>query len=236
MNDRPNKRIKLSEDVSSYSIPDKYENFIFIAGKNEIHFNSHVDLETICRIKKLISEIIDDNLRYLVKYDENGKVPQGQENEKDFTITYIVNSPGGSVTEILNFVDYIGRLRNKFANLKFTSIITGLVASAGTTMCVIADNRKMTRFSWGMIHELSAGMSRANFTRIITHAEFCSGLHEQLVTIYQESRGISLDNKEEKEKLEKLLLRESWMSAEEYKLHGFVHEIIALPNKKSQTT
>jgi len=227
INDDNNKKIKYNNYYPiSYKLPDKYESSIFLAGEREIHFNAHVDGDTITRIKKLIALIVDDNKKHLVKYDEDGKVPTGQENEDDFTITYIVNSPGGSVHAILDFVDYLGLLRNTFANIKFTSIITGLVASAGTIMCVVADNRHMTRYAYAMIHELSTGMPRTNYTRIQTHAEVTQKLHKSLINIYQEFRGINTDDKQEIEKLEALLLRETWMTSDEYLSHGFVHKVI----------
>ena len=96
------KRTKYNDYPVSYKLPDKYESSIFLAGEREIHFNAHVDGETITRIKKLIASIVDDNKKYLVKYDEDGKIPEGQENEDPFTITYIVNSPGGSVHDIFD--------------------------------------------------------------------------------------------------------------------------------------
>ena len=220
------KKTRYNNYPISYKLPDKYESSIFLAGEREIHFNAHVDGDTITRIKKLIAMIVDDNKKHLVKYDDDNKVPPGQENEEPFTITYIVNSPGGSVHAILDFVDYLGLLRNTFANIKFTSIITGLVASAGTIMCVVADNRHMTRYAYAMIHELSTGMPRTNYTRIQTHAEVTQKLHKSLINIYQEFRGIDTNDVQETEKLEGLLLRETWMTSDEYCSHGFVHKVI----------
>jgi len=208
---------------------DPYADKIYIAGKHEIHFTAHVDGDTITRMKKLISEIINDNRHMLVRYDESGKP---ERDDKDFDITYIVNSPGGSVTSILDFVDYIEFLRSTYANLKFTSIITGLVASAGTIMCVVADRRKMTRFAHAMIHELSGGGGRTNYTRILTHAEFVQKLHRSLNIIYQEARGLDPEDQTEMKKLEDLLIRETWLTSTEYLNLGFVHNIISEKKKK----
>lgn len=207
--------------------PDKYDKCIFLAGDREIHFNSHVDGETITRLKKLISIVVDKNKDKLVKFDEDGKIPTERVKDPNVTITYIVNSPGGSVHDVFDFVDYIGLLRTTFSNLRFTSIITGMVASAGTTMCVIADKRQMTRFSFAMIHELSTGLSRTNYTRIMTHAEFIQDVHKAMITIYQESRGVPWDDVGKTKELEELLIKESWMTPEKYKYYGFVDEIIA---------
>ncbi|VBB18944.1 ATP-dependent Clp protease proteolytic subunit [Yasminevirus sp. GU-2018] len=214
--------------VRSVRYPDKYENHIFAAGNNEIHFNAHVDGETITRLKKLISIIVEENKDKLVRFNEDRTVPAERAKDPPVMITYIVNSPGGSVHDVLDCVDYVNFLRCTFANIKFTSIITGMVASAGTIMCVIADKRKMTRFSFAMIHELSTGVARTNYTRIMTHAEFIQNVHNVLVTIYQECRGISMDDVEKKNELEILLKDETWMSPAKYKEHGFVDEIIAV--------
>ena len=79
-----------------------------------------------------------------------------------------------------------------------------------------------------MIHELSTGVSRTNFTRIMTHAEFIQNLHNVLVTIYQECRGISMDDGKKKNELELFLKNETWMSPQQYMAHGFVDQIIAV--------
>jgi ATP-dependent protease ClpP protease subunit len=223
------KRQKLSnlDNIMGYFV-DKYEKAIFIAGDREIHFNAHVDGETITRMKKLISMIVDENKDKLVNFDDEGKVPAERANDPDFVITYIVDSPGGSVHDILNFVDYIYFLRGTFSNIKFTSVITGMVASAGTIMCVVADKKQMTRFAFAMIHELSTGVSRTNYTRIMTHSKFVKDLHMALVAIYQECRGIGLDNVEETKKLEDQLIRETWLTPTEYKELKFIDEIIAI--------
>ncbi len=226
---KKHKKIYTSKDnsgITNYHYPDKYEKSIFIAGKNEIHFNAQVDGDSITRIKKLISIIIDENKRKLVKFDADGKIPAERENDPKFVITYIVHSPGGSVHDVLDFVDYIALLKSTFANIRFTSIITGMVASAGTIMCVIADKKQMTRFAYAMIHELSTGLGRNNYTRLNTHAKFLSHLHDTLLTIYQESRNISINDKKEMKKLKKLLLKETYMTAEQYKKRKFIDEVI----------
>lgn len=221
-----NKRVKMDNNLSLRYL-DKYENSIFIAGDREIHFNAHVDGETMSRIKKLISQIVDDNKDKLVKFEKDGSVPSNRAKDPPVEITYIVNSPGGSVHDVLDFVDYVNLLRCTFSNIKFTSIVSGLVASAGTTMCVIADKKKMTRFAFSMVHELSSGYARSNSTKILKYAEFIQNVHDVLVTIYQEGRGIDINDVEKKREIEKMMLDETWMSAEEYKKHGFIDEIIA---------
>jgi ATP-dependent protease ClpP protease subunit len=214
----------VDEGPGSYRIPDEYDKSIFIAGEREIHFNAHVDGETITRIKKLISIIVDKDKDNLVKLDKDGKPPVERANDPPVNITYIVHSPGGSVHDVLDFVDYVNLLRCTYHNIRFTSIITGMVASAGTTMCIIADEKQMTRFAYAMIHELSTGMARTNYTKIMTHAEFIQNLHNDLVTVYLENiRPGVID----KDRLEVLLNKETWMTAQQYKDIGFIDDIIA---------
>ena len=62
----------------------------------EIHFTSDINNENIEAVIKLITKIIN-------KHEKDYK---GGDDDK-LTITYIVDSPGGSVTSILEFVDYI---------------------------------------------------------------------------------------------------------------------------------
>lgn len=221
------KRTKRDEHINMLRYPEKYDNTIFIAGTREIHFNAHVDGDTICRIKKLISIIVDENKDKLVKFEKNGTIPKNRADDPPVTITILVNSPGGSVHDVLDFVDYINFLRCTFVNIKFTSIITGLVASAGTIMCVIADKKQMTRFAFAMIHELSTGMPRSNYTRILTYADSLKNVHNALITIYQECRGIDINDTQKTKELEELLIRETWMTPEQYKELGFIDEIIA---------
>jgi len=227
--------MSMSDSGSNYIVsrfPDKYDNLIFTAGDKEIHFNAGIDGETISRIKKLISIVVDENKDRLVKFDKDGKVPPSRINDPPITITYIVNSPGGSVHDVLDFVDYINLLRGKFHNIKFTSIITGMTASAGTTMCVIADTKLMTRFAFAMIHELSSGMPRTNYSKIVSYSDFIKIVHETLVKIYQEYRRIDSNDVEKTKELEELLIKETWMSAEQYKHHGFIDEIISTYRQK----
>jgi ATP-dependent protease ClpP protease subunit len=84
----------------------------------------------------------------------------------------------------------------------------------------------MTKYAFAMIHELSSGIGRSNYTKIKTYSEFLGKVDRSLVNIYMECRGYDKDDKDERNKLEKKLLEETWMSSEEYKLHKFVDEII----------
>lgn len=170
----------------------------------EIYFTEEINTETINIIIKKITEII---YRHKKQYNKNKKL----------NITYIVDSPGGCVHSILKFVDFIDTIRQRNKNITFTSIITGLVASAGTIMCIIADKRLITKNANTMIHELSTG-SRGKYTQLMSYANSLTQMHNTLVRIYLSKVNIT------KEKLEDLLNRETWFSAEEYLELGFVED------------
>jgi ATP-dependent Clp protease protease subunit len=168
----------------------------------EIHFTADINKETIEKMIKMISNIIDDNA------DETDEL----------TIAYIVDSPGGCVNSVLKFVDYINMVRDKYPHVKFISIVTGLVASAGTIMSIVADKRLMTKHAHAMIHELSSGNS-GKYTQLISYTKFLTELHNTLLDIYLEH------SKKDKREMESILNTETWFNAQEYLEHGFIDEI-----------
>lgn len=176
------------------------DNLIYTVG-NEIHFTAGIDVLTIELVIKEITTLIN-------KHDSDEKL----------TITYIVDSPGGCVTSVLKFVDFIRMAKERYPYVEFVSVITGLVASAGTIMCIVADKRYMTRNSHAMIHELSAG-KMGKYTHLVSHTSFLTKLHDILVDIYLEK------SQQQKERLIDLLKNETWFSAQQYKEFGFVDDI-----------
>lgn len=173
----------------------------------EIHFTDQINNETIEIIIKKITKLINENHK---KYEDT---------DEKLNITYIVDSPGGSVTAILKFVDFITLAKKKYPYVEFTSIITGCVASAGTIMCVVADKRLMTANAHSMIHELSTGNS-GKYTHFMSYGIHMTQLHEALLNIYIKH------GTQTKEQLETLLKTETWFTAQEYLASGFVDEVV----------
>lgn len=175
---------------------------------NEVHFSTGINIDTIEILIKEISTLISINKKKF----ENGV--------DKFEITYVVDSLGGCVLSIFKFVDFIKNIKKKHPNIIFKSVITGLVASAGTIMCVVADKRYMMPRAYAMIHELSSGNS-GKYTHLLSHTEFIKQLHETIIDIY-------LDNKCKKtrDELELLLKNETWYNASDYLSSGFIDEIL----------
>ncbi len=203
---------------------DPLEDKIYCLQDNELHFTSDVDVDSIERLCKELGELIAKNESKLVKRNKNKN--EDYKDVEPFVITYIVDSHGGSVKDVLKFVDYIKLARKKYVNIKFVSVITGLAASAGTIMCAIADERKMTENASAMIHELSGGTGHCKYTQIQSHAKFTTDLHNKLISIYLYALNKETNDKKEIEKIEYLLKQETWFTSNEYQKAGFISEIL----------
>jgi len=209
------KKRKRDHDPSNYPSNDpskkprlfSKDRMIYTIG-NEIHFTASINKDTIERIIRKITKLINKNHE---KY---------KDSDDKFEIAYIVDSPGGCVTSILKFVDFIKMVKHKYPYVVFTSIITGMVASAGTIMCICADTRLMTKHAHAMIHELSAGRD-GNYQHLMSYSNYLSSLHNTLISIYLENN----INKTRPE-LERLLVEETWFDSEEYLDAGFVGKIV----------
>lgn len=174
---------------------------------NEIHFSyDHIDKPSVELFIKQITRLVEK------KY-------KGKKTEEEVTITYVLDTPGGCATTALKFVDFISLIKEKYPNLKFVSVITGLVASAGTIMAIVADKRYMTANAHAMIHELSTG-NHGRYTQLVSHGKFIVELQSKLSALYMKHNKML-----SQEDLDLLLMKDSWYGAEEYKAKGFVHEI-----------
>lgn len=234
-----------SEKHSGFKFPDKFDDKIYVTDGNEIHFTCGVSDDSMEKVKRVMLNVIHKYrhrlvLRKDIKDDEKTsdslsdssnasheekKRKRNKKRAKKVTITYVVNSPGGYVSSVMAFVDFIRQTRKKYENIEFVSVITGCVASAGTIMCIVADRRLMTKYATAMIHELSGSSGFTNYTRIKSHFDHCTKMHNDFVEIYLESTKGTY-NQKDVEELEKKLLIESWLSAEQYKDFGFVDEIL----------
>jgi len=195
------KRFKVDNNKSMFMD----EKFVYTIG-NEIHFTANINKISIQEVIKQMTSLIHDHKK---KSDE--------EPEK-LNIVYTVDSPGGSVTSILKFVDFINVAKKKYPFVEFTSIITGLTASAGTIMAIVADKRYITKNAHAMVHELSSG-NQGKYTEFRSYCKFLDQLHDKLVNIYCEK------TKKSKEEIEGIMKNETWFTAEEYLKYGFIDEI-----------
>jgi ATP-dependent protease ClpP protease subunit len=191
-------------------LEDTYNNPLIYSVGNEIHFSTGINKFTIEYAIRLITEIIHNEKDDYKKY---------KEGDKKLQITYIVDSPGGCVSTILKFYDFVRRVKNKYNYVEFISIITGTAASAGTIMATIAHKRQMTLHAHAMIHELATGMS-GSYTKIMSYGDHLTKIHNELADVYMEKC------KTKRKRILKLLKNETWLNAEEYLKLGLIDEII----------
>lgn len=196
--------IGLGNNKQKY-VMNNYDNDVYTIG-NEIHFTAEINKVTIQKLIRQMSSLIHKHKKKSVGKPEK------------LSIVYVVDSRGGSVTSVLKFVDFVSLMKSKFKWVEFVSIISGLVASAGTIMSIVADKRYMTKHSHAMIHELSSDNS-GKYAEMRSYMLFLNKLHDCLMSIYLEKCNKT------KNELEVLLRAETWFSAEEYLEHGFVDEL-----------
>lgn len=202
------KKRKVTNDVcmdeeKKYEV---YDPLIYTFGKT-VHFSSEIKKITIEIVIKQICSIIEE---FYTECEAKGD---------DLVITYIVDSPGGSVTSILKFVDFLQMAKKNYPRLKFKSIISGLAASAGTIMACVADERLMTSNAKSMIHDLST-QTGGSYTQLMAHSDFLKDLNGALINIY------AAKSKKTKEELTELLKTNKWFNAEQYLEYGFVDAIV----------
>lgn len=199
------KKRKLNDDKKQFRFPFEQDDIHIYTVGNDIHFSSAITLESIQKVIKVTHELLHRNTQ--------------KSKTNKFTISFTIDSPGGSVLAILKFVDFINSAKKKYPNVEFVSIITGLAASAGTIMALAADRRLMTQNAYAMIHELSSG-TQGKYQFMKSHASFITQLHNKLVDLYVTRTGNN------REIIERLMSQETWFNAEQYKEHGFVTEIV----------
>lgn len=174
---------------------------------NEIHFNASITKESIEEFIRLISVIV---------YAHQQK---HKNNVAELNIIYIVDSGGGSLTSTFKCIDFLNCLKQKHSFIKFTSVCTGMVASAGTLLCAVADKCFITKNCHAMVHELSSSHGYSKYFQILSNTKFIKMLHKKLVRVYCTKTGKT------EEEIEYLLSQEKWFSAKQYLKHGFVDEI-----------
>jgi len=186
-----------------------YDDMIYALG-TQIHFTSCVASHTIEKLIMVFTQVISNNIpKFGTRLDEGQYID----------IDYIVDSPGGSVTDVLKFVDFLNMAKEKHPYFRFNSIITGRAASAGTIMSVVAHRRYITKNAFAMIHELAAGIN-GKYSDMKSQISLYEKMHRRLLDIY-----IDGNSKLSESKLEELLKLDSWFTAQEYKDLGFVDGI-----------
>lgn len=135
-------------------------------------------------------------------------------------ILFIINSPGGSVSDGLALWDQTRMIKSPIITL-----VTGLAASMGTILGICADkaeNRLATPNARFMIHQPRImGHITGQASDLEIQAREIMRTREQGVKLYMKATGKS------REAIEKAIDRDNWMTAEEAKEFGLIGRIVS---------
>jgi ATP-dependent protease ClpP protease subunit len=188
---RPTKKIKITSEPENkttiYQIPlDKDEpkdhsqhsgNLIY-SNDNHIYFYTVINNRSITMLQKEVQNVINKIIKKSKSAENLG-----------FTIVYPpivlhINSPGGNVFASFKFIDYMTQIKRKFPEIKFHSIVEGLVASAATFISVTADKRFITEYGYMLIHQLWS-CSFGKYNELKDDVSNCDILMERIKNIYR---------------------------------------------------
>jgi len=137
-------------------------------------------------------------------------------------ITFIINSPGGSVDSGFAIWDQV-----KMITSPVRTLVTGLAASMGSVLSLCAEKGKRyaTEHARIMIHQPSiSGPIQGQATDLSIHAKEIIKTKDLLVNLYMSHSGKT------REAVEKALDRDTWMSAQEALEFGLLDKIVTSYN------
>jgi ATP-dependent Clp endopeptidase proteolytic subunit ClpP len=172
--------------------------------ENKILFYSDIDSSSIVELNKLLIEV-DIKL-------QNTKNTLGDDYNPVCHLH--INSNGGEIFSAFAAVDTIRQMKSKVY-----TYVEGAVASAGTLLSLAGDKRYMGKYSHLLIHQLSGGMY-GKFNEMEDEIYNCTALMKLLKTFYKEKTKMPM------KKLEEILTKDIWLSADECLQYGIVDQII----------
>lgn len=128
-------------------------------------------------------------------------------------ITFVINSPGGSVTAGLSLFDTLRELRSN--GIDVTTVGTGKVASMGGILLQAGDRRVVHPHTFMLIHEISK-ISMGKTSSLSDDLELVRNMQAKLVRILSERS--TMTEAEIKDQWER---KDWWMDAEEIVDRGF---------------
>lgn len=194
-----------------------------MANSNEQTFHTlkdQIEAKLLSSRKLIISSGIDGELaEKVIKY-----IWYLESLDKNAPVQVIINSPGGSIDAGFAIWDQL-----KMASYPVTTIVTGLAASMGSVLALVAQKGKrlatpMSRF---MIHQPAlSSLVQGQATDLEIQAREMLKTKDRIVKLYCEATGKPSDI------IEKAIDRDMWMTAQEAQEFGLIDEIItAFPSK-----
>jgi ATP-dependent protease ClpP protease subunit len=190
---------------SKNSLKDMLEDdFGAESDSNNIYFYSEVSRGSILSLNKEIVHMNKDLAGLQSKYT-GITVPD---------IVLHINSGGGSLIDCFAGVDYIRR-----SKIPVHSVVEGMAASAATILSCVSHKRSITKNSFMLIHQLSAGVW-GKYEEMKDSMQNCDLLMERIKDIYGKHTKIPAGV------LKDLLKRDLLLDANTCKKYGLVDAII----------
>jgi ATP-dependent Clp protease protease subunit len=133
-------------------------------------------------------------------------------------ITFIINSPGGSVDAGFAVWDQI-----KMISSPVTTVVTGLAASMGSilSLCAVKGRRLATPNARILIHQPSIhGAVRGQASDLEIHAREILKTRSRIIDLYVEASG------KDRETIAAAIERDTWLTADEAKDFGLIDRVV----------
>lgn len=172
--------------------------------ENKIFFYDDISNETVLELNRILMEV-DIKL-------QNTKNILG--DCFDPTIHLHMKTDGGCIFSAITTMDMIPTLKSKVY-----TYVDGCVASAGTFISSAGHKRLISKNSYILIHQLSGDMY-GKFSEMEDQMYNYVNLMKMIKNVYKKNTKIPM------KKLDELLSRDLWLSAEECLQYGIVDEIL----------
>ncbi len=131
-------------------------------------------------------------------------------------ITMVINSPGGSVIDGLAIYDIM-----RESKCKILTVGNGMQASMGSILLAGGDDRRMTKNSMVLIHQIMGGAEGGTqHSDFEISGAFMAQQHETLKSVYVEFTGLN-------HKFWDIVgERDTWLTSEQAEKIGYIHKIV----------
>lgn len=166
----------------------------------------------------------DSRTVYFLGEVNSSSVARAMDSLTEFSLTdpgcdidFIINSPGGEITEGLALFDHIQILKRR--GHLVTTMALGEAASMGGVLLQAGTIRAMSKESWLMLHEAAFG-GRGKTFEMEDRVEFVKRVQGRLLDIF--AARSTMDRDAIKSKWER---RDWWLSSDDALAAGFIDEV-----------
>jgi|GEM_PF-3182809 len=180
---------------------------IYVDG-NHLYFRGEVHKESVNEIK-----------RFLI--DMRGCVTKnyfniGVHNPKEMAIYLHINSPGGSMSDGFDLIDFMENFP-----IPIYTVGTGTVASMAVSILIAGKKRYITPNTHILVHQFRTGIV-GKHQDILDYMKHLENIYKQLVSFISSKTKLSVDETKE------MLKSESWFTAKDAIKMGFADEMYNL--------